>query len=152
MKLSWVALTFVAGAVVAAGCGNNYNNNNFGAQCDPPNGVQVALVYPAPGSTGIPDDLGGFVVLGSTRALPSNYGVVVQNNATGNAAGFGGVGPAPSPIPSPFATPAFASPVYQASGSLGATFVAGSQLTVYFNDLNNPNCAPTLTLGSFKVQ
>ena len=150
MKFSWVALTLLGAAALAAGCNNNTYNNTPG-QCNPNSGVSVAMVYPAPNSTGIPDNF-SYVVLGSSSALPNNFAVAIANNTTGNGLfAFNGVGAPPSPIPTPFATPAFANPVYQASGNPGISFVAGSQLTVYFNNLTS-NCVATLNLGSFRVQ
>jgi hypothetical protein len=119
-------------------------------QCRPPSGTTTTLVYPAPSSTGIPDNF-GLVVLGSTSALPSGYGASVVNITTSNGILFNQVGVPPNPIPTPNAIPSFANPVYQASGNPGVTFVAGSTIAVYLNNLNS-GCNPTLQLGSFTVQ
>jgi hypothetical protein len=105
---------------------------------------------PAPGSTGTPDNL-GVVVLGSTAALPSGFQAVLANNTTGNTVTFNLVGTAPNPLPTPNSLPAFANPVYQSSGSPGVTFVAGSTISVYLNNVNS-GCVPTTSLGSFRVQ
>ncbi len=137
----------LASAVILSAC--NGNANSFTGQCNPPNGISTALVYPAPNSTGIPDNF-GLIVLGSTSALPGNYQAYVVNDTTGNAAYFNFVGVPPSPLPAPNMLPSFANPVYQASGSPLVTWVAGSTLTVYLNE--QANCAPTLNLGSFRVQ
>lgn len=141
----------VLAAVVLAGCNSNSGSNPPTGTCGPPVGTTVALVYPAPNSTGIPDNF-GVVVLGSTAALPGGYDVYVVNNTTQNSVYFNTVGVPPSPLPSPYATPAFANPVYQSSGNPGTTFVAGSTITVYLNNANNQNCIPTTSLGSFTVQ
>jgi hypothetical protein len=117
--------------------------------CTPPNGISTVLVYPAPGSTGIPDNL-GVVVLGSTAALPSGFQAVLANNTTGNTVTFNLVGTPPNRLPTPNTLPAFANPVYQSSGNPGVTFVAGSTISVYLNNVNS-SCVPTTSLGSFRV-
>jgi hypothetical protein len=119
-------------------------------QCRPPKGVQTVLVYPAPNATGIPDNF-GLVVLGSTAALPAGYQAAVINVTTQNGVYYNVVGVAPSPIPTPNATPPFANPVYQASGNPGVTWVAGSTIAVYLNNTRS-GCNPTYQLGSFVVQ
>ena len=90
-------------------------------------------------------------MLGSTAALPSSYQAYVVNDTTQNAVAFNTLGSPPSPLPTPNAVPTFANPVYAASGNPGATFVAGSSITVYLNNVNS-GCVPTLSLGSFHVQ
>ncbi len=135
-------------ALLLAGCNGNSSSNP--GPCGPPGGTQTVLVYPAPGSSGIPDNV-GLVVLGSTTALPSGFQAYIVNNTTQNSLLFNVVGAAPNPLPTPNAVPSFASPVYQASGNPGVTFVAGSTLTVYLNNANS-TCVPTTSLGSFRVQ
>jgi hypothetical protein len=142
-------LGFFAIAILAAtACSNTTVTNP--PQCKPPSGVQTVLVYPAPNSTAIPTAL-PLVVLGSTSALPSGYGALVVNITTQNGYYYNNVGLPPSPIPTPYATPSFANPVYQASGNPGVTWVSGSTLAVYLNNTRS-NCNPTYQLGSFVVQ
>jgi len=136
-------------AVVIAGC-NSGTTSSTQPACGLPVGTSTVLVYPAPGATGIPDNF-GTVVLGSTVALPGTYSTFVVNNSTLNSVFFNQLGTAPNPLPSPNATPAFANPVYQSSGNPGATFVAGSSVSVYLNNTNS-NCVPTQLLGTFNVQ
>jgi len=139
---------FAAAGLVLAGCNGNSTSNP--GPCTPPGGAQTVLVYPAPGATGIADNL-GLVVLGSTVALPGSYQAFVVNSTTQNSVLFNLLGTPPNPLPTPHALPAFANPVYQASGNPGATFVAGSTIMVYLNNVNS-GCVPTLNLGSFRVQ
>lgn len=138
----------VATAVALAGCNSNSTSNP--SPCTPPAGTQTVLVYPAPNSTGIPDNV-GLVVLGSTSALPASYQAYVVNTTTQNAVTFNLVGTPPSPIPAPNAVPSFANPVYQASGNPGAVFVPGSTINVYLNNVNS-GCVPSTSIGSFRVQ
>ncbi len=77
-----VLSSLAAAALLAAGCGGS--NSNPPPTCAPPTGTTTVLVYPAPGSTGIPDSLGA-VVFGSNKALPVSYDAYVLNNTTGNA-------------------------------------------------------------------
>jgi hypothetical protein len=140
-----------AAALLLAACnGSSSSGGGAETQCNPPSGTSTVLVYPAPGSTGIPDNF-GLVVLGSSAALPGGYQAYVVNNTTNNAVVFNVVGVAPNPLPTPYATPTFPNPVYQASGNPGTTFVAGSSITVYLNNAAS-SCYPTLALGSFTVQ
>ena len=137
-----------AAAVLAAGCGGSNPSNP--PSCSLPAGTTTVLVYPAPGSTGIPDNFGA-VVLGSSKALPLSFDAFVVNNTTNNGVYYNTLGTGPNPLPSPAATPSFANPVYQASGNPGVTWFGGSSLTVYVNDTGS-NCVPTQSLGSFHVQ
>ena len=139
---------FAGTALLLAGCNSGSSSNP--SPCTPPNGISTVLVYPAPGSTGTPDNL-GVVVLGSTAALPSGFQAVLANNTTGNTVTFNLVGTAPNPLPTPNTLPAFAKPVYQSSGNPGVTFVTGSTISVYLNNVNS-GCVPTTSLGSFRVQ
>jgi hypothetical protein len=139
----WAALT----TLTMAGCSGNSTSPG---QCNPPNGITTVLAYPPPNSTGIPDNF-GVVVLASTSPLPSSFQAVVVNDSTQNSVAFNVLGLPPAPLPTPFAIPSFPHPSYQASGNPGASFVAGSTITIYLNDTGS-NCNPSLDLGSFRVQ
>jgi hypothetical protein len=140
--------SLVVAAMLLTGCNGNSTANTI--PCAPPSGIQTVLVYPAPGSSGLPDNLGQ-VVLGSTGALPSTYQAYLINNATQNAVAFNLVGTPPNPLPTPDALPTFANPVYQASANPGGAFVSGSAISVYLNNANS-GCVPTVSLGTFTVQ
>jgi hypothetical protein len=131
-----MADVFAGTALLLAGCNGGGSSNP--SPCAPPNGIRTVLVYPAPGSTGIPANLRA-IVLGSTAALPSGFQAVLANNTTGNSVGFN------------VAVPGFASPIYQSSGNPGVVFFAGSTIIVYLNNLNS-GCVPATSLGSFRVQ
>jgi hypothetical protein len=144
-------------AVVAATAGMaacNSSSNSALTPCVPPTGVTTVLVYPAPGSTGIPDNFGQVVLGSSGTGLPSSFQAVVFDT-TGGMSGFtfNLVTPAASPLPTPAATPAFSNPLYQSSSSTDLyPWPQGHTLSVYLNDQSNQSCTPQTSLGSFTVQ
>jgi hypothetical protein len=147
-----IMTALVLGALTLTGTGCNGGGNGYSnpGQCNPPNGITTTLVYPAPNSTGIPDNF-GVVVFGSTAALPASYSAYVVNDTTLNAVYFNTpLGTPPVPLPAPKAVPGFPNPVYQSSGNPGTSFVSGSAITVYLNDTGS-NCSPTFNLGTFRV-
>jgi hypothetical protein len=146
-----VGLFVVVWALLLGGCGGGSGLSNSGA-CAPPSGVQTVLVYPEPGSTGIPDNF-GLVVLGSTAALPPTYQAHVVSSTRQDALLFDGMSAPPNPLPMPNTPPAFANPVYQASLNPSHTFAAGTTITVYLNnETGSSYCLATLNLGSFVVR
>jgi hypothetical protein len=142
--LPTVGLAALAAAM--AGCSGGGSNASPG-NCGAPTG-QVALSYPAPGATGIPDNIPG-IVFASTNGLSSSYGAVVAQAGSSSSFTFLAVAPAPSPLPSPNVMP-FPNAVYQESASGGTILAAGTSYGVYLNDFNS-NCTPTL-LGTFTTQ
>ncbi len=136
----------VALAAIVAGCSSSTNPSP-----GPCGGVSgpVTLVYPAPNSTGIPANLQG-VVFGVQVPLTSLYQAVIVPNGGSTQFIFNTVQAAPSPLPSPYATPSFANPTYQISPFLGQTLPAASLVNVYLNDLNS-GCTPSYK-GSFTTQ
>ena len=145
--------TLAVGITLLSACsGNDDNNfNSAGLQCGAPSG-QVALVYPAPGSTGIPDNFQG-IVFGSSASggLSGGYQAVVVPAGSSTGQQLATVANAPSPLPSPYAVPSFANPVYQESASEGLVLPAATQISVYLNDLGS-NCQPSKLLGTFTTQ
>lgn len=135
-------------AAVLASCGPS--SNSTPPQCVAPAGVEVQMVYPVPGATGVPDAFTQ-VVLATQGTLPSTFSVTLVGSTFSGIAYFGAVLPAPTPLPSPAATPAFANPTYLTSTNGGYTFPAGTTLTAQLNDLNS-NCVPGTVLGTFTVQ
>jgi hypothetical protein len=153
-KFLRVFLVFAAAALGAVACNSSNNSPPAPPACAPPNGTTTVLVYPAPGSTGIPDNFGQ-VILGSTAAgLSNTYQAFVFDSSSGvNGYYFATVTPAPSPLPSPAATPTFLNPVYQSSSSTNPNlWPQGHTLSVYLNDQANSSCTPQTSLGSFTVQ
>jgi hypothetical protein len=143
-------LAFAIGVTAIAACSGNPNNfNSANLPCGAPSG-QVALAYPAPGATGVPDNFAG-VVFASTSGLTAGYGAYIVPAGSSSGTLLETVAPAPSPLPSPYATPGFANPVYQESASGGVVLPAATQIGVYLNDLNS-NCQPTKLLGTFTSQ
>jgi hypothetical protein len=151
---SVVALVFSAAVSVgAAACGPSSSPAPPGA-CAPPKGVQTALVYPAPGATGIPDNLGEIIFASTGTGLTPSYNAVLYDNSTGGEAqyNFATVTTWSSPLPSPAATPPFANAVYQSSANgYPGGLPQGHNLTVLLNNLNS-NCIPETPYGSFTLQ
>jgi hypothetical protein len=149
MQRPIIALVGVA-AVLAAGCGGSSSSGGGLTSCALPSGTQTVLVYPAPGSVGIPDNIPQ-IVFGSTTALPSGFSAYIVDTTTQNAFAFGNVVAASLPLPAPNTTPTFANPVYQASTNSGVTLSGGTSVSVYVDNLSGGCIIPT-SLGSFTVQ
>ena len=134
------------------GCNsNNITDYNAPGACTPPAGVDVSLIYPEPGSTGVPNNFSEIIVASSVvGGLSSGYRTYVTNanNTTSNLYGY--LQPYPNPLPTPNAAPPFSGQVtYQLSESPGITWPASSSLQVYL--AGSPNCRPVDLLGSFTV-
>lgn len=146
----YLCLAAGAAALALAAC----NNGNAtpavptpGPTCQPPAGTQTALVYPAPDATAVPDNFGR-IIIGASPALPSSWDVVVSTVlAVTPGQTFQ---PAPSPLPTPNATPSFANPVYQSSSFGGLSF-RGEVVKVYLNNTGT-NCTPLGPIGQFTTQ
>jgi hypothetical protein len=139
-----LALAVAAGLL--AGC--NSDNTVSPGNCGTPSGP-LALAYPAPGSTSIPDNFIG-VILATQTYLPSSYQALLGLPGASVLQPLQPVGPVPTELPSPFKTPGFANPVYQTSSSGGFILPAHSKITVFLNDLYS-NCTPS-QVGSFTSQ
>jgi hypothetical protein len=146
MRTWFLALGALAAATAFAACNNGATPAppTPGPTCSP--GTQLALVYPAPGATAIPDNFGQ-IVIGAAAALPPTWNAVTVSPIA--TAGWGNFTNASPPFPTPNATPPFANPVYQSSAVSG-TFVSET-VSVYVNDTSS-NCAPYGPLGSFTTQ
>jgi hypothetical protein len=132
-----------------------------GSACAPPGGTQDVLIYPAPGSTGIPDNLGEVIF-----ATSSVDGLYLYNTHLIDETGGGKLqvdfGPFEVwglPIPQPAVTPPFSNANVLASvnsgpGGIGTgtgppiVFSQGHTITVQLAD---GACNP-VTFGSFTVQ
>jgi hypothetical protein len=153
MKQLLYVFAFVASGVALAACGGGSTNPPApGPTCSPPNGTQTALVYPAPGASGVVNS-NGQVVIGSTAALPTgqsgqNWGIVIVDAASGTVPMPGALVNTNPPFPNPNQTPPFANPVYQTQ-AFGAPFASGQTVNVYVNNFAS-NCSPLL-LGSFST-
>ncbi len=143
---SAVFVTGVAAAALA-GCGGSTATTSPGL-CGAPSG-KVALVYPAPNSTGIPDNFSG-IIFGSTNGLASSYEAWVVPNGASAPNILEPVVTVSPPLPSPSAIPPFSNPVYQESGSDGLVLPAATSVAVYLND-GNSNCTASF-MGSFTTQ
>lgn len=142
----------LAAAAALASCGQTSAPSPPGI-CGLPAGVQVALVYPEPGATGVSDTFTQ-VILASQGTLPATYDAALFGSTYNGFIPFGAVLPAQTPLPSPAATPpsTFTNPVYYTSTNPGGfSFASGTVVTVDINDLYS-SCLPGMALGSFTVQ
>ncbi len=137
-----------AAALAACGGGGSTFPNPPAVQCTYPTGTQVALAYPAPGATAVPDNVGQIVVA-SSPALPNTWQVVLQ---VGNALGYESVlNPIPqSSVPTPYATPGFANATYESSG-LSGSLPSATTITVLLND-EGSSCNTYPSIGSFTTR
>lgn len=136
-----------------AGCTSLYTSKLIGdSPCLPPGGVATVLVYPAPGSTGIPDNLNSVIFASTGGSLTGDYKAYLLDTSAAQArfqTTFGPVVLQLENIPSPSASPPFANPVYQQSINTGAIIPQGHTITVY---LSQVKCNPTVSYGSFTVR
>lgn len=160
------AVTYVAAiaalAAIIAGCNSNCTSCVTVAPCSTPAGMQASVVYPAPGSTAIPDNVAQ-VVIATNSTLPSDWQSgagwdVLLSYAYSAAYGNGHYGnqfvTATPPFPAPTATPSFASPQYWSSTFSyvsAPNLPPGTLVTVELNDLNT-NCYPGVAIGTFTSQ
>jgi hypothetical protein len=146
-----IAVSLFFGACALAACGGNGSNfNNFpNVQCVYPTGTVVALAYPAPGAVGVPDSPGQ-IVIAASPALPNTWQVVLQ--VPGGGVGYEALlnTIAPSAVPTPYATPSFASPIYETSG-LTSALPSATTVTVLLNNTAS-NCNSYPAVGSFTTQ
>lgn len=127
-----------------------------GLPCAPPEGVQDVLIYPAPGSTGIPGNLGEVIFATSSVGGLYLYNAHLIDETAGGTlqVNFGPFGGWVSPtLPQPAVMPPFSNADYFASvnqGGIGtgASFSSGHQIAV---QLAKGACNP-VTFGSFTVQ
>ena len=110
--------------------------------CVVPSGTLVALAYPEPGATHVPDSPGQIVIAVSSPLPPST--------ASAAATGPRCSARSASSIPTPYATPTFAAPSYESSG-LGSALPAGTTMEVLLNDQSS-SCNQFPQIGSFTTQ
>ena len=133
------------GALALSGCSSASNTTPSSAPCTLPTGAQIALVYPAPGTTGNTTQLAQ-VIIASNVSLPSGFDVVLTYAPSGvyGAGQFGGfLVPTSPPFPSPSLTPTIVNPFYYSSG-FNVAFQAlppGNAITVNYNNVNS-SCNP----------
>jgi hypothetical protein len=158
--LTYVAAAAVFAAIIA-GCNSGSNTVNV-APCGTPAGMQAQLIYPAPGSTAIPDNVSQIIVA-TNGTLPADWqtgngwDVLLAYNfnpAYGNGHYGNMFAAAATPFPSPAATPSFANPTYYSSTisyTNAPNLPPATQVTVQLNDLNS-TCYPGITIGTFTTQ
>jgi hypothetical protein len=145
-RRSAVFFALFSGACALAACGTAASP----PQCGAPKGA-VTMAYPAPSSTGIPDNFPG-VIFASTNGLGSSYQAIVQIPGQSLKLPLERVQPISPPLPTPNVVPPFANPTYQlsSSGQILSKLHGATKYFVYLNDANS-NCNPTF-MGSFTFQ
>jgi hypothetical protein len=162
IRIGSCLVALAALAMVAAGCGGGGNSGSSVSACTVPAGMQYALVYPVPSSTGNPTSLSAVVVATSGTLPPTwmtgnGWDIELNYSATGSYPGtaLGGEFAAVSysAIPTPNATPSFANPSYYQStfsyaSNANTPLPPGTVITATLNNLNS-NCYPGVTIGTF---
>jgi hypothetical protein len=145
-------LTFVLGAAILAGGGLAACSQTATPviACTLPTGTQVALAYPAPGASGVPDSPGQ-IVIAATPALPNSWQIVLQypNGSVGVEGVLNTI--SPSSIPTPFATPGFANPTYESGGLVGPIASGPTTISVLLNNQSS-SCNGFPQIASFTTQ
>jgi hypothetical protein len=146
---SAAVFTIVAALVALGGCNSSSTSNPPPPPlCGAPSGP-VSLAYPAPGSTGIPDNFSG-VIFVSKNGLYNSYQAWLALPGASLPVVLQPVANAPTPLPSPLATPSYANPIYQMSSSGAVVLPAASKIGVYLNNANS-SCTASYQ-GSFTTQ
>lgn len=155
MNVRALAIAFVLSSAALAGCGGSGTtivSATPGPTCAP--GGTVQMVYPIPGATSVPDNPQQLVFAVST-ALPNTWDAAIGTSASLSSAFYTVAGVetiSASQVPTPAATPSFASPTYQ-SVTLAGGLAAATTYYVWLNNLTAANnCTPLGPLGSFTTQ
>jgi hypothetical protein len=127
--------------------------------CNPPAGVQDALIYPASGSTGIPDNLSEVIFATSSLTGLSQYNAHFSDDTSLGTyqVDFGLFQSWNTPIPQPAATPPFSDITYNASINSGGTGTGTGTAVVFPQghtirvQLKHGTCTP-VDFGTFTVQ
>ena len=150
IRIAGFGTLLIALTLALQGCNSGYGalSSSSGA-CTLPSGMQAALVYPPPNSTANGSQFGQ-VIIATTGTLPTDWASWDVELGFPNAPIaplFGtALTTAPSPLPSPAATPPFANPTYWKSAF--GSVPTGTTMTAALNDLAS-NCSPPVTLSNF---
>jgi hypothetical protein len=165
MRQRFLPKSLVALGILAAGL-SACNSSSSAPVGPPPTPVacgtsipSLAVAYPAPGASGIPSNLQG-IIFSSSVALPATAQAWLAPTSAqpspaaylpADALGFYPVTAAPTPYPSPFATPAYANPIYTESLDRQPYLTVNTQYNVYYNDFASscyPQLLSTFTTGA----
>ena len=136
----------VSAAAIAAGCGPQPLPPGVTSFC--PNSQTIAMVYPAPGATGVPDNLAG-IVIAAQGTLDSGSNTVVVPAGNVGSISFSYLSSPPSPLPTPNATPGFTNAQYSFS-SATQTLAASTTINAYYNDTSG--VCQEVFLGAFNTK
>jgi len=151
-SLNLGALAAIVGLSLAACGGGGGGSVTPPAPCVLPATVQ--MIYPVPGSTGVPDNPQQFVFAESAY-LPGSWNAYVNNanslsGAIPTAATVHNITAAQVPQGSATPSPSLGTPVYQSIALLNG-FAAGQSIYVWLNDTGS-SCTPSGPVGSFTTQ
>lgn len=162
MALTRVLFASIAVLATLSACGGSTPGTPTpAATCGPPPPVPVpwlALAYPVPGTTNVKMSVGLLVFAGNTYDYYSNPATVSVSSTSGSNVPVGAYTAAPSPMPTPYATPASASGNIPYLAAPIGTLAPATAYTVRFTyaDWNGvaPSCVGqfTQTIGSFTTQ
>jgi hypothetical protein len=123
----------------------------------PPSSNQLEVLYPIPGTRKAPAALANIYVSTKGTLPPSNQFdfFLSQSNGSSTYTGLFATISA-SQIPSPHATPSYASPTYYASaiaGPYGSSYIIGPDqaVSLFWND-SGRNCTPHFLVSSFRTK
>jgi hypothetical protein len=157
-RILLVAFAVTAAVAALAGCGGSTAKPNPQATCGPPPPVPlpvVDLVYPIPGASGVAPGIGLLVFYGFVELKPGNS---IQLSDAAGTVPVGSVTAAPSPLPTPNATPTNDGNFQQFAAvpvprlAPGTTYRVALHYLGYADD--PPACQATFTLklGSFRTR
>lgn len=148
-------LTLAVSVVLLSACGGG---GGSGPTPTPPPACvlpsTVQMIYPLPGSTGVPDNPQQFVFAESAY-LPASWNAYVNNGTTlsgaiPTAATVLDITAGQVPQAAATPSPSLGTPVYQSISLLNG-FTAGQSISVWLNDTSS-SCTPTGPLGTFTTQ
>lgn len=157
MKTGTLAFTVLLGFSTLAACGGGATQSNPGCGFPPPVPVPwLTLAYPIPGATNVPPSIGIMLMAGEVNGFYGPDTVALASWA--GSVPIGTFTAAPSPLPTPYATPAGSSgdipnvAVPLPTLSPATTYTASFTYTDWAD--NPPSCRTQITtkMGSFKTQ
>ena len=142
-----ISFLLSATLVSTVGCSNSSNVGDFTfGHCVTPDGA-VSMIYPEPNATTVSTNFIQVVVASTSVSNLSTYQTLLSSTTT--AVTFSPLKSFTSSLPTPSATPPFASPIYWSSGNPGTTWPLGATVAAY---LVSTGCeTPQFYLGSFTI-
>ncbi|MBV8245842.1 MAG: hypothetical protein JOZ38_07975 [Candidatus Eremiobacteraeota bacterium] len=151
MNYRSLGLLALAGIAAFTACsGSSTNNSTTTPACNP--GTNVAMIYPIPGATGVPDAL-GYVVLdvsGST-GLGTNWNLFLAPTNSSTVVSTSGLSvTAPSPAPTPSSAPGYSPGTVEFAAT--SALAPATTYQVFINDLSSTCTATPVQNATFTTQ